>query len=266
MVQRDVVPVRTGVTYTEPAREPAGVAPMGDLLWILVSAALVSNFTLVLFLELCAFLGVTNKIVALRLGLANLVVLIITAASVSFLNAFVLATAPYLRLIAFIVVIASMVQIVEMAIKKLQPDALRERRHLPAAHHHELCDPRAGDVPDESKLHVRAGPGVRRGGGARTDARAGADGERPATRFANVPAIAKGTALTSSSPAASRWPSWASPAWGRRLMSLLQIVASGLVFSALFILFAVLRPANKECSGDCGACVTGSCPSEGGKS
>ena len=49
-------------------------------------------------------------------------------------------------------------------------------------------------------------------------------------------------------------------------MSLLQIVASALVFSALFILFAVLRPANKECSGDCGACVTGSCSTEGGKS
>lgn len=99
---------------------------MRDLLWILVSSALVSNFTLVLFLGLCSFFGVTTKIsVALRLGLANLFVLMLTAASVSFLNHFVLASAPYLRLIAFIVVIASLVQIVEMVIKKSSPALFR---------------------------------------------------------------------------------------------------------------------------------------------
>jgi electron transport complex protein RnfA len=100
---------------------------MGGLLWIFVSSMLVNNFTLVLFLGLCSFFGVTNKVsVALRLGLANLFVLIITAASVSFLNAVVLAEAPYLRLISFIVVIASLVQIVEMAIRKLSPTLFRE--------------------------------------------------------------------------------------------------------------------------------------------
>jgi electron transport complex protein RnfA len=100
---------------------------MGDLLWIFVSAMLVNNFTLVLFLGLCSFLGVTNRIeTALRLGFANLFVLVITAASVSFLNRFVLASAPYLRIIAFIVVIASLVQIVEIAIKKLSPTLFRE--------------------------------------------------------------------------------------------------------------------------------------------
>lgn len=99
----------------------------GDLLWIFVSSMLVNNFTLVLFLGLCAFLGVTNRIAtALRLGLANLFVLVITAASVSFLNRFVLESAPFLRTIAFIVVIASLVQIVEMAIKKLSPTLFRE--------------------------------------------------------------------------------------------------------------------------------------------
>jgi electron transport complex protein RnfA len=100
---------------------------MGDLLWILISSMLVNNFTLVLFLGLCSFFGVTTKVsVALRLGLANLFVLIITAASVSFLNAVVLGRAPYLRLIAFIVVIASLVQIVEMVIKKFSPTLFRE--------------------------------------------------------------------------------------------------------------------------------------------
>ena len=100
---------------------------MSDLLWILVSSMLVNNFTLVLFLGLCSFLGVTSKVAtALRLGLANLFVLMLTAATVSFLNRFVLAAAPYLRLISFIVVIASLVQIVEMAIRKLSPTLFRE--------------------------------------------------------------------------------------------------------------------------------------------
>ena len=100
---------------------------MSDLLWIFVSSMLVNNFTLVLFLGLCSFLGVTNKIdTALRLGLANLFVLIITAASVSILNSLVLNEAPYLRLISFIVVIASLVQIVEMVIRKLSPTLFRE--------------------------------------------------------------------------------------------------------------------------------------------
>ena len=100
---------------------------MGDLLWIFVSAMLVNNFTLVLFLGLCSFLGVTNKVAtALRLGLANVFVLVMTAASVSFLNRWVLEAAPFLRTIAFIVVIASLVQIVEMAIRKLSPTLFRE--------------------------------------------------------------------------------------------------------------------------------------------
>lgn len=100
---------------------------MGDLLWILLSAMLVNNFTLVLFLGLCPFLGVTNRIgTALRLGLANVFVLVLTAAAVSFLNRFVLATAPFLRVIAFIIVIASLVQIAEMAIRKLSPALFRE--------------------------------------------------------------------------------------------------------------------------------------------
>lgn len=49
-------------------------------------------------------------------------------------------------------------------------------------------------------------------------------------------------------------------------MSVLHVVLSAAAFAALFVLFAWLQPANRECSGDCGACVTGSCPTEGGKS
>ncbi|MCX5762140.1 MAG: electron transport complex subunit RsxA, partial [Gemmatimonadetes bacterium] len=61
-----------------------------------------------------------------RLGAANTFVLVMTAVSVWFLNRFVLAEAPYLRTIAFIVVIASLVQIVEMIIKKFLPVLFRE--------------------------------------------------------------------------------------------------------------------------------------------
>ncbi|HEX6322864.1 MAG TPA: Rnf-Nqr domain containing protein [Vicinamibacterales bacterium] len=100
---------------------------MGDLVWILVSAMVVNNFTLVLFLGLCPFLGVSGKVAtALRMGAANIFVLTITASTVWFLNRFVLGGAPYLRLISFIVVIASLVQIVEVAVKKLSPALFRE--------------------------------------------------------------------------------------------------------------------------------------------
>jgi electron transport complex protein RnfA len=100
---------------------------MSELAWIFVSAMLVNNFTLVLFLGLCPFLGVSAKIgTAVRMGAANVFVLVITSLTASFLNAFVLVYAPYLRLISFIVVIASLVQIVEMAIKKLSPALFRE--------------------------------------------------------------------------------------------------------------------------------------------
>ncbi|MGE5749591.1 MAG: electron transport complex protein RnfA, partial [Gemmatimonas sp.] len=64
--------------------------------------------------------------VALRLGAANTFVLVLTSVCVTMLNAWVLDAAPYLRIIAFIVVIASLVQIVEMTIKKFSPVLFRE--------------------------------------------------------------------------------------------------------------------------------------------
>jgi electron transport complex protein RnfA len=100
---------------------------MGDLFWIFVSAAVVNNFTLTLFLGLCPFVGVTQKVAtAVRLGAANTFVMTITATSVWALNRFILTPAPYLRIISFIVVIASLVQIVEMLIKKVSPTLFRE--------------------------------------------------------------------------------------------------------------------------------------------
>ena len=100
---------------------------MGDLAWILISAMVVNNFTLALFLGLCPFMGVSARVeTALRMGVANIFVLTITSLCAWFLNTFILPYAPYLRLISFIVVIASLVQIVEMTIKKLSPVLFRQ--------------------------------------------------------------------------------------------------------------------------------------------
>jgi electron transport complex protein RnfA len=100
---------------------------MRNLAWIFISSALINNFTLVMFLGLCAFMGISNKVsTALRMGAANTFVLTLTAVCVWALNTYILARAPYLQLISFIVVIASLVQIVEMTIKKLSPVLFRE--------------------------------------------------------------------------------------------------------------------------------------------
>jgi electron transport complex protein RnfA len=99
---------------------------MNELIWIFISALLVNNFTLSLFLGLCPFLGVTQRLeTAFRLGLANIFVMLITAIASFVLNTYVLIYAPYLRLISFIIVIASAVQFVEMAIKKLSPELFK---------------------------------------------------------------------------------------------------------------------------------------------
>jgi electron transport complex protein RnfA len=93
-----------------------------ELFWIFFTTLLVNNFTLSYFLGLCPFLGVTNKFdTALRLGMANIFVMVITSVMAWVLNTYILAAVPYLRLISFIIVIASTVQLVEMAIKKLSP-------------------------------------------------------------------------------------------------------------------------------------------------
>jgi electron transport complex protein RnfA len=100
---------------------------MNDLLWILISAMVVNNFTLALFLGLCPFMGVSGRVsTALRMGGANIFVLVLTAIAAWFLNRFILVNAPYLRIISFIVVIASLVQLVEMAVRKFSPTLFRE--------------------------------------------------------------------------------------------------------------------------------------------
>jgi electron transport complex protein RnfA len=101
---------------------------MSDSLFgILLGAMVVNNFTLYYFLGLCPFMGVSGRVAtALRMGMANVFVLTLTSISAWALNRFVLPHAPFLRVISFIVVIASLVQIVEMAIRKLSPVLFRQ--------------------------------------------------------------------------------------------------------------------------------------------
>ncbi len=99
---------------------------MESFIYIFVGALVINNFTLSYFLGLCPFFGVSGRVTtAFRLGLANIFVMIITAFCAWALNTWVLPHAPYLKIISYILVIASTVQFVEMVIKKLSPDLFR---------------------------------------------------------------------------------------------------------------------------------------------
>jgi len=99
---------------------------MSELAWIFISALLINNFVLAYFLGLCPFLGVSGRLdTAFRLGLATVFVMLVTAFCSWVLNVYVLVHAPSLRLISFIVVVASTVQFIEMVIKKLSPVLFR---------------------------------------------------------------------------------------------------------------------------------------------
>ena len=100
---------------------------MSDQFWIFISAAIVTNFVLVYFLGLCPVIGVTNKsATGLRLGLATTFVMVLASLAAWVLNTFVLEAAPFLRVISFVVAIASIVQIVELFVKKASPALYRE--------------------------------------------------------------------------------------------------------------------------------------------
>ena len=98
-----------------------------SLSFIFVNALLVNNFVLALFLGLCPFLGVSGKLnTALPMGLATALVMLISSLCAWFINAVLVHfEIEFLRLISYIVVIASAVQLVEMSMKKFSPDLFR---------------------------------------------------------------------------------------------------------------------------------------------
>ena len=94
------------------------------LLGILLSAVLTENFILVKFLGICPFMGVSKKIdTAIGMGMAVTFVMAIAAAACWAVDALVLQTLNlgYLQTLAFILVIAAIVQFVEMFLKKNVP-------------------------------------------------------------------------------------------------------------------------------------------------
>lgn len=97
---------------------------MVKLLLIIISAVLVNNFVLMRFLGLCPFLGVSRRIKT-AIGMSSAVVFVMTMASVAtwLIYHYVLVEYDlvYLRTVTFILVIASLVQLVELALQKLSP-------------------------------------------------------------------------------------------------------------------------------------------------
>lgn len=97
---------------------------MSEYLLLLLSTALVNNVVLVKFLGLCPFMGVSKKMDgAIGMGLATTFVLTLTTAATWMLEHWLLMPLgiQYLRILAFILVIAATVQFTEMVIRKVSP-------------------------------------------------------------------------------------------------------------------------------------------------
>ncbi len=95
---------------------------------ILLTTILPGNFVLAMFLGMCPFLGVSQKIgTAFPMGLATAFVILVASVSAYFLNmALVYFHLEFLSVITFITVIACAVQLVEMFVKKYFPVLFRQ--------------------------------------------------------------------------------------------------------------------------------------------
>jgi len=95
-----------------------------SLLGILIAAILSENFILVKFYGICPFMGVSKKIdTALGMGMAVTFVMGIASAATWAVNEYLLIPLEltYMQTVAFILVIAAIVQVVEMFLKKMVP-------------------------------------------------------------------------------------------------------------------------------------------------
>ena len=97
---------------------------MEAILGIIIAALLSENFILVKFYGICPFMGVSKKIdTALGMGMAVTFVMALASAACWLVNEFLLIplNLSYMQTVAFILVIASIVQVVEMFLKKAVP-------------------------------------------------------------------------------------------------------------------------------------------------
>ena len=97
---------------------------MEAILGIIIAAILSQNFILVKFYGICPFMGVSKKIdTALGMGMAVTFVMALASAACWLVNEFLLVPLNliYMQTVTFILVIASIVQVVEMFLKKMVP-------------------------------------------------------------------------------------------------------------------------------------------------
>ena len=93
------------------------------ILGIIIAALLSQNFILVKFYGICPFMGVSKKIdTAMGMGMAVTFVMALASAACYLVNLLLIAlNVQYMQTVAFILVIASIVQVVEMFLKKSVP-------------------------------------------------------------------------------------------------------------------------------------------------
>lgn len=101
---------------------------IGYIITFIIYCMLINNVVLMQFLGICPFLGVSKKLeTALGMGAAVIFVMVLATAITWSINAFLLVpfSLQYLTTIAFILVIAALVQFVEIFLKKMMPPLYR---------------------------------------------------------------------------------------------------------------------------------------------
>jgi Na+-translocating ferredoxin:NAD+ oxidoreductase subunit A len=97
---------------------------VGKMMAIIIAAIFVNNFVLSRFLGICPFLGVSKQLDS-AIGMGAAVIFVMTLATLGSWTVYNLLLVPmeltYLRTIAFILIIASLVQLVEMILQKFSP-------------------------------------------------------------------------------------------------------------------------------------------------
>lgn len=111
-------------------------------LMIFIAAIFVNNIVLSQFLGICPFLGVSKKI-GTAAGMGVAVMFVMTLATIATYLAYHLLLIPYqlefMITVVFILIIASLVQMVEIILKKVSPGTLSGLRDIPASDHDQLC-------------------------------------------------------------------------------------------------------------------------------
>lgn len=144
---------------------------------IIIGAIFVNNVVLAQFLGICPFLGVSSKVeTSLGMGAAVTFVMALTSVVAWSIQTYVLVPLgiEYMQTIVFILVIAALVQMVEIMLKKVSPSLYQALWNFPAAHYDELCRAGRGDSDDLQGVQPVAEHRLFRGDGHRLRIGAGA--------------------------------------------------------------------------------------------